>query len=121
MSKRKFLKFLGKEIKYTANYEYFCQEKKRALLTDVKMENKLYADHVWIFTTESSKKIENNSKVMFLATAYMYNDKFNVRKQGLKFCKNFQNLNDEFKDQIIKETKDAKHSKQRTGYKKRHK
>ena len=121
MSKRKFLKLLGKEVKYTANYEYFCTDKNRALLTDIKNENKLYADHAWVLAHESTKKMGNNIKVSFMATAYMYNDKFNVRKQGLKFCKNFQKLSDDFNNQMNKETKDAKHSKQRTGYKKRYK
>ena len=121
MSKRKFLKLLDKEVKYTANYEYFCPDKNRILLTDVKSDNKIYADHAWIRTHESTKKLKDNTKISFLGTAYMYNDKFDVRKQGLKYCKNFQELSDDFGAQIQKEKNDAKQCKQRTGYKRKYK
>ena len=113
MSKRKLSKLLGKNLKYTAFIEEFSIDKHRYLLKDVRHEGKAYADHLWILPTTGTKTIDAGSKIMFEATAYMYNDKFDVRKQGLNHCKNFQTLSDDYHEQIIKEKDDAKYKRRR--------
>ena len=121
MNRKRLTKLLGKRLEYTAILGEYCENKERIIIKDIKHKSKKYADHCWIKKSSSMKNINIGDQLHFQAEAYMYNDKFNVRKEGLKFCKNFQKLSDDFNNQMNKETKDAKHSKQRTGYKKRYK
>lgn len=116
MTKRKLSKLLGKDLQYTAILGEFSKQKGRILLTNVRHEGKLYADHVWILRTTGTKNIKEDSRIMFDAISYMYNDKFNIRKQGLNYCKNFQTLDEDYHNQLDQERNDANHKKKRKGY-----
>jgi hypothetical protein len=109
MTKRKFSKLLNKEVQYTAIKGEVTKnkEKNRIILKDVRYKNKVYADHVWVFITEALDKIPIGTRIAFTGTAYMYNDKFNTRKQGLKDCHGYHEYHEDYNDQIA--TKNLKH------------
>jgi len=115
MTKRKFSKLLNKEAKYTAIKKHISKNKEqnRILLLDVKYKNKLYADHVWILRSEILDKIPEDTEIEFIATAYMYNDKYGVRKQGLDKCRSFRTKSDHYNDDIALEN--LKYMKRRKG------
>lgn len=113
MNKRKLSKLLNKEETYTAILGDFDKQKGRTLLTDVRHQNKLYADHIWISRTLSSKAIAIDSKVSFIGTAFMYNDKFGIRKEGLTKCKSFESIGNGYWEQMHKEKTDAGFKTQR--------
>ena len=117
MTKRKFSKLLNKEAIYTAILKHVADkgEGTRVMISDVKHKNKLYADHAWISRSISTDKIPYNTEISFTGTAYMYNDKFDVRKQGLKSCKNFEIINHDYHDQQDREHHDAIFYKKRKG------
>ncbi len=118
MTKRKFSKLLNKEARYTAILKQVSEKGigSRIMIKNVQHKGKEYADHSWIIHSLATRKIPYNSKISFDATAYMYNDKFNVRKQGLKHCKNFEIINDDYIEQQDKETHDNFHYKKRKGH-----
>lgn len=118
MNKRKLAKFLNKEIIYTATLKVNNKKKyPRSLLVDIKHHGKLYSEHCWISHNISLEKLSVDTKVRFTGTAFMYNDKFNVRKQGLKWCKDFEIMTDEFLGQMKKENIDAHYARKRKGHK----
>ncbi|MCD6435638.1 MAG: hypothetical protein J7L15_04555 [Clostridiales bacterium] len=99
MTKRKFSKLLNKEVTYTAIKTQKSApkaENPRVLLTDIKHKGKLYADHAWVIDIDTLNRIPIGSEIEFKATAYMYNDKFDVRKQGLKWCHHYYKLHEEY-------------------------
>jgi len=99
MSKRKFSKLLNKEVIYTAiklKEANQTAENPRVLLKNIKHKGKLYADHAWVIATETLDRIDEGSEIEFKATAYMYNDKFNIRKQGIKWCHHYYKLHEEY-------------------------
>ena len=116
MTKRKFSKLLNKEVKYTAVLKQISNDTgSRVMIQNVMYGNKLYSDHSWIKSSITTEKIPYNSKISFEATAYMYNDKFGIRKQGLKSCKNFEIINEDYTEQQDKETHDNFHYRKRKG------
>ncbi len=107
MTKRKFSKLLNKEVTYTAIKKQNANSKAenpRVLLTDIRHNGKLYADHAWVIGIETLNRISLNSEIEFKGTAYMYNDKYDVRKQGLKWCHHYYKLHEEYhKDKAIED------------------
>ena len=112
-NKRKFSKLLNKEVEYTAIRKQISNNGSRILLTDVKHKGKLYADHAWVVKASTLEDIDAETNIIFNATAYMYNDKFNVRKQGLKNCNSYHKINKDYNDQRAIEKSNKFHQEQR--------
>ncbi len=114
MNKRKLSKALGKELTYTAK---LTSEKKinygRVLLENIKLKNKLYSDHSWIYSSEELKKYEPGTLLSFKATATMYTDAYGIRKQGLKKCHNFAIFDEDHINQVEQDSIDALHKANR--------
>ena len=103
MTKRKFSKLLNKETTYTATKDRFDKVIGRILLKDIKYNGKVYADHVWVREESVLNRIIKETKISFKGTAYMYNDKFGIRKQGLKHCHDYTKLNEDYTQEDSKE------------------
>ncbi len=113
MNKRKFSKLLNKEVEYTATKADGTIKGNRVLLRNVKYEGKLYSDHVWVYPNEILTLFDVDTDVLFKATAYMYNDNFNTRKQGLRACNSYQKINHDYNNNILKENSNALQKKKR--------
>ena len=115
MNKRKLSKLLGKELQYTAILGRFCEQKRRILLTSVEQDNKLYAQHIWIEKNKDLDRIDIGEQIAFKAISYMYNDKFNIRKQGLNKCRSFHKVDEDYLSLMSKEKIDSEHKRRRKG------
>ncbi len=117
MTKRKFSKLMNKEVEYTAIKTSYSKEYDKVLLKDIKYNGKLYADHAWINSHHALEKIEFKSKMKFLATGTMYNDKFNQRKQGLTKCRQFETVDHTYEKDIKQNQERKLQTNIRKGYK----
>ena len=98
MTKRKFSKLMGKRAEYTAVKKKpgTEHEGRRTLFSDVRYRGKLYADHIWVKTTETVDRFEFGTKIGFFGIGYMYTDSHGVRKEGLTKCHQFHTLYDTY-------------------------
>ena len=87
MTRKKLVKFLGKDLKYTATYQ--SSKGTKAVLVDVYHKGKYICDHVNVSLHYTLQKLTYGTELSFTAVAITYKDTFNIRKHGLSKCHNY--------------------------------
>jgi len=112
MSRKKLIKLLGKEIRYTATINSLGTSGFNICLVDVKYKDKLVTDHAWIHISRSIARMSKGDNVSFIGTAKTYIDNSGKRNHGLSKCHDFTIINEEYEQHVAK---DGENMKNRNG------